>query len=625
VSGVLLDKDGPSLILTPATLCKQWQEQLKDKLGIPSGVWISNRKVWLDAEGHIVRTRGAEDIGRCPFQIGIVSTGLIFHEAQEAKVLLDRRYGTLILDEAHRARRARGPGPRSGEPNNLLKFMSKAACKAKHVLLGTATPIQTNVEELWDLLNILNMGSNHVMGRDFSQWKQCSNALPILTGERRVQEEMEGWNLIRNPLPPGREAALFDHVRSDLRIPKEQHFTDKPLTELDSHTRGELNDALCDVQDGMNFFQRNNPIVRHTVLRKRATLEDMGLLERVAVDIWPSRHENLAMFDGLGLKTSAEFDAAYGEAARFTEALSKRTRSAGFMKTMMQSRICSSIASGLSTAQKLLDKRMQTDEAEDETLMEMPEIVDVERFHLENIIKHLSSRPTDPKLDAVLLFLIDRNWLEMGCIIFSQYYDTAYWVAKSLTASLPQEQIALYAGAGKSGLFFNCEWRSVDRKDITKAIDTRSLRLIVATDAACEGLNLQTLGTLINVDLPWNPSRLEQRIGRIKRFGQSRDRVDMLNLVYHDTQDEKVYEVLSTRMKDRFDLFGSLPDTLEDEWMDDIKSLEERLREFTERKTRANAFDVRYGSTVNPKGPGWEMCEKVLGRRDIVKRLSEAW
>ena len=64
---------------------------------------------------------------------------------------------------------------------------------------------------------------------------------------------------------------------------------------------------------------------------------------------------------------------------------------------------------------------------------------------------------------------------------------------------------------------------------------SREVTLVVATDAACEGLNLQALGTLINVDLPWNPSRLEQRLGRIKRFGQARKEVDMLNLVYQDT------------------------------------------------------------------------------------------
>src|SRR5918999_3882436 len=65
-----------------------------------------------------------------------------------------------------------------------------------------------------------------------------------------------------------------------------------------------------------------------------------------------------------------------------------------------------------------------------------------------------------------------------------------------------------------------------------------------------------TLGTLINVDLPWNPSRLEQRLGRIRRFGQARRTVDMLNLVYQDTQDERVYQVLSRRLKDKFDIFG---------------------------------------------------------------------
>jgi superfamily II DNA/RNA helicase len=63
------------------------------------------------------------------------------------------------------------------------------------------------------------------------------------------------------------------------------------------------------------------------------------------------------------------------------------------------------------------------------------------------------------------------------------------------------------------------EWRTVDREDIKKGVKDRKLRIVCATDAACEELNLQTLGALINVDLPWNPSKLEQRIGRIKRCG----------------------------------------------------------------------------------------------------------
>jgi hypothetical protein len=68
----------------------------------------------------------------------------------------------------------------------------------------------------------------------------------------------------------------------------------------------------------------------------------------------------------------------------------------------------------------------------------------------------------------------------------------------------------VYAGTGKSGLFRGEDFASVEREDIKKAVKKREIRLVVATDAACEGLNLQTLGTLINVDLPWNPARLEQ-------------------------------------------------------------------------------------------------------------------
>src|ERR1019366_6259049 len=179
------------------------------------------------------------------------------------------------------------------------------------------------------------------------------------------------------------------------------------------------------------------------------------------------------------------------------------------------------------------------------------DLIDEERRYLQTIIDVLSPHPTDPKLDAVLYFLEDRKWLEKGCIVFSQYFDTTKWAGDRLTERMPREPVAVYAGAGKSGIFIGGEWKSVKREQIKKAVQDRTIRLVVATDAACEGLNLHTLGTLINIDLPWNPSRLEQRIGRIKRIGQTRDRVDMLNLVYHNTNDEKVYGVLSKRMKDR--------------------------------------------------------------------------
>jgi hypothetical protein len=200
----------------------------------------------------------------------------------------------------------------------------------------------------------------------------------------------------------------------------------------------------------------------------------MGLLDKIAVDIWPGEHEHLPILQGEALHASAEFDAAYTAAKDFTDAMRRRVKSAGFMQAMMRQRICSSIASGMATAKRLLDKRQAIPiEGEDDAAQEvsladvpgdLPEILETERFYLEQIVAYLSRKPTDPKLDAVLFFLLERGWLELGCIVFSQYYDAAWWVAENLTARLPGESVALYAGAGKSGIFFDREWRSVSAR-----------------------------------------------------------------------------------------------------------------------------------------------------------------
>jgi hypothetical protein len=134
----LLD-DGPVLILCPATLTLQWQVELKDKLGIPSAVWLSAKKVWVDEHGHVIKTRGPEDITRCPFRIAIVSTGLIIHDSDERRLLLERKFGTVVLNEAHKARRRGALGEQRGEPNNLLDFMLRIGPRTKNLLLGTTT------------------------------------------------------------------------------------------------------------------------------------------------------------------------------------------------------------------------------------------------------------------------------------------------------------------------------------------------------------------------------------------------------------------------------------------------------------------------------------------------------
>ncbi len=505
--------DGPVLIFSPATLTLQWQVELKDKLGIPTAVWSSQKKAWLGTEGQVLSPRGDfSQIGRCPHRIGIVSTGIIMHQREdndfvrEAGELLKNRYGMVILDEAHKARSASFPGNRTPEPNNLLLFMREIAQRTKHLILGTATPIQTRVSELWDLLGILGYGADFVLGDSLSPWRQIDRAVDLVTGRVQPVDSEEAWQWISNPLPPAEDDLLFSNIRDELSISKRRHSCPHVYEDLGYMVQELWLPSALE----RDYFRQHNPLVRHVVLRKRKELEEMGLLDRVGVHTHP-----------------------------------------------------------------------------------MPE-----KAHL-----------------------YESRFVSLG-----QYFDTANWVAKELALAFPGEVVAVYAGVGKSGLYRNEDFNSVDRESVKKAVKNREIRLVVATDAACEGLNLQTLGTLINVDLPWNPSRLEQRLGRIKRFGQARKNVDMLNLVYANTQDERIYNVLSSRLKDTYDIFGSLPDTIEDDWIQDEEELQERMDEYMHERQRAtNAFSVKYKATVDPHQNKWELCEKVLSRRDIINKLSESW
>lgn len=82
----------------------------------------------------------------------------------------------------------------------------------------------------------------------------------------------------------------------------------------------------------------------------------------------------------------------------------------------------------------------------------------------------------------------------------------------------------------------------------------------------------------------------------------------------------------SRRMKDRYDIFGGLPDTIEDEWIESIEKLEEMMDEYIHLRQQArNVFEMRYQEIIDPDKDRWELCSRVLSRRDVVDRLSAPW
>ena len=105
------------------------------------------------------------------------------------------------------------------DPNNLLAFVHDLAAYTKSLLLATATPVQLYPVEAWDLLNVLAVGNEHVLGNAWSNWRHAEPALDLVMGHRSLsKDDMELWGWIRNPLPPSSEARDFEMLRRSLHL-----------------------------------------------------------------------------------------------------------------------------------------------------------------------------------------------------------------------------------------------------------------------------------------------------------------------------------------------------------------------------------------------------------------------
>jgi superfamily II DNA/RNA helicase len=297
------------------------------------------------------------------------------------------------------------------------------------------------------------------------------------------------------------------------------------------------------------------------------------------------------------------------------------------LKTLLLRRIGSSLHAGLLTAKRLRDGNISEAAKEEDETVEASDVRDVDMeaiAHLEQAIQGMESAGDgDPKLSIILNNLRGSGWANRGCILFSQYLDTVLWIAGHLAMAFPTQLVGVYAGQGNSYLYEADRRRSAGREEITKLVDGRILKLLVATDAASEGLNLQKLQTLINIDLPWNPARLEQRKGRIDRIGQQAVAVDILNLRYRGSVEDDVHHALSARLESIRDVFGTVPDTLEDVWVLTALGLEAAARERINAVPPQHPFELRYGQDMPQTS--WERCEQVLERNDIFSALKHGW
>uniref|UniRef100_A0A7V4KDL3 Helicase SNF2 n=1 Tax=Fervidobacterium pennivorans TaxID=93466 RepID=A0A7V4KDL3_FERPE len=626
--------DKPILIIAPKTLLWQWQDEMLNLLDMPSAVW--NGREWIDENGIRYPASGDAAIKKCPRRVGIISQGLVTANSEQVQHLLSMEYECVIVDEAHRARRKNlGPGREDEKPipNNLMKFLLEISKRTKSMLLATATPVQLYPIEAWDLLNILAQGSDSVLGNPFSMWRRYpGRALRLIMGQETLDRfDRENWEWIRNPFPPASEDEMtFGRIRRQLNMP-DNEFVIRPeaIDELSGPDRRRI-DRIID----NNFFTEHNPFIRHIVRRTRDFLENSvnpetgePYLKKVDVVLFGERDEE-------AIALPPYLKEAYGYAEQFCKLLQKRVKGGGFLKTLLLKRVGSTIIAGKNTAEKMLanwgqiiDEEDYEEEeiAEEKALQnEIKNITDEERACLVKFIETLNAnKEKDPKYKLLLKILIDDNWIERGCIVFSQYYDSAYWVAENLSNDLPDEKIGIYAGGDKSGIFIGGIYERRSKEEIKQMVRRRELRVLVGTDAASEGLNLQTLGSLINLDLPWNPTRLEQRKGRIQRIGQVYDKVYIYNMRYKGSIEDRVHQLLSERLANIYGMFGQIPDVLEDVWVHVALNEIEEAKKKIDAVPKQHPFELRYHVHVGKVD--WESCAKVLDSKEKRKHMMMGW
>jgi len=359
----------------------------------------------------------------------------------------------------------------------------------------------------------------------------------------------------------------------------------------------------------------------------------LGTAERPSDEIDPETGEPFLQPVAVRLHGERDDDAialppflqdAYQLAEAFCRLLTERAKS-GFLRTLLLRRVGSTIEAGRKTVEKMLSDWtvLDDDEDDEESLSQLRNLTSQERAILERFLRALeANQERDPKYKIVRAQLLDHGWRELGCVVFSQYFDSVYWLAEQLTEEMPDEEIGIYAGSQRSGLMHNGVFTRLPRDLIKARVRTGEMRVLIGTEAASEGLNLQRLGTLINLDLPWNPSRLEQRKGRIQRIGQLRDTVDIYNMRYAGSVEDRVHELLSERLEGIATLFGQIPDILEDLWIEVALGEVELAKRTIDAVPRKHPFKLRYHQVDRVD---WESCARVLDNQARKRALAQGW
>ncbi|GIU78634.1 MAG: hypothetical protein KatS3mg005_1872 [Bryobacteraceae bacterium] len=545
------------LILTPKSVLIQWQNELYEKFNLNVPIYDGAGLRWRAAygwTGPLERPVGRDEWQKEP--VVLASSFLVRRKDRVRELLEAEPWDLVVLDEAHHARR-RGAGTEQEKgPNALLSLMRELARRCQSLLLLTATPMQVHPVEIWDLMDLLGLppqwaAEPHAFLKYFSaaSGNPSSETLDWLT------EWFRDCEAYFRPLTDDEIAALtpgLSAIRRAKVIRALRDTAQTPRRMLDPECRR----ALLDVLKACSPLRWR--MVRHTreLLRsyRRAGKLDLPIAERevrdIAVEMTPAERALYSQVEDYISETYARADA-------------KKRTAVGFVMTVYRRRLASSFEALKRTLNARLERLglseedVSLDETADEVMApeEAAELAEAasgaeERERIVDLLRAIAKLNTDSKarrLHTELASVFRRD--SESAIVFTQYTDTMEYLREFLAREMPEVPVASYSGSGGARRDGSGRWVSCSREEIKRRLKTGQVRLLVCSDAAGEGLNLQRAGVLANYDLPWNPMKVEQRIGRIDRLGQQRPQVKILNFAYKDTVEADVYFALGERIQ----------------------------------------------------------------------------
>jgi SNF2 family DNA or RNA helicase len=531
------------LIITPANLRKQWYQELNEKFFLPCTI--------LETKPYNVAIRAGQFK---PFEVDdtIVICSYQFARNKAADVA-NTPWDLVVIDEAHRLRNVY-------KPTNVIANTLKQALKDRHKLLLTATPLQNSLLELFGLVSFID---ERTFG-DLSSFKEQFANL----NQARV------FGILQERLRPICHRTLRRQVTAYIPFTRRHAL-------LEEFTPEESEDRLYDLVS--EYLRRDN------------------------LQALPAGQRSLMTLVLRKLLASSTFAIA-GALTSIAERLKKKLRKQALVESL-EEELDQDYEALDETAEEWSEDQAEPPLTGDDISALKQEIADLEEFArlASSIDQNAKGKALIKALRVAFAKARDLGSPEKA-IIFTESRRTQSYLLRALADSPFAAGIVLFNGSNtddsSKGIY--AAWldkhTGSDRITGSRSADMRSAlvdyfreqgRIMIATEAGAEGINLQFCSLVVNYDLPWNPQRIEQRIGRCHRYGQKHDVVVVNFLNRKNEADRRVFELLAEKFKLFDGVFGT-----SDEVLGSIESgvdFEKRVAEIYQRCRKheeiAAAFD----------------------------------